>query len=221
MNSRRTRMSGAIIITGTGRAFVAGADISRLAVAETGELEKYARFGQGGIPADRAFFEAGNRRRQWFRAGRRLRTRARVPYPHRIDPGEVRSPRGQARPDSRIRRNAAAAPLVGRGVALQLILTGDQIDGTEAARWDSRMRSSKPTHCSPRRARWRRRCSRTRPLRWRTRSSPWTSDSMRRSKTGFASKHASLARSRQRPTCAKERRHFSRSGPPEVPRRLM
>src|ERR1039457_4179616 len=38
---------GAIIITGAGRAFVAGADISRLAAAETGDLEKFARFGQG------------------------------------------------------------------------------------------------------------------------------------------------------------------------------
>src|ERR1035438_2908501 len=37
---------GAIIITGAGRAFVAGADIVRLAAAQQGDLEKFARFGQ-------------------------------------------------------------------------------------------------------------------------------------------------------------------------------
>ncbi len=125
---------GAIIITGAGRAFVAGADISRLAAAETGELEKYARFGQSVfrkietcpkpvIAAVNGFALGGGCELALACHVRVASTLAKFGLPE-VKLGLIPGYGGTQR----------LPRLVGRGLALQMILTGDHIDGTEAAR---------------------------------------------------------------------------------------
>ncbi len=125
---------GAIIITGAGRAFVAGADISRLAAAETGDLEKFARFGQAVfrrielspkpvIAAVNGFALGGGCELALACHVRIASTQAKFGLPE-VKLGLIPGYGGTQR----------LPRLVGRGAALQLILTGDTIDGTEAAR---------------------------------------------------------------------------------------
>jgi enoyl-CoA hydratase len=125
---------GAIIITGAGRAFVAGADISRLAAAETGDLEKFARFGQAVfrrielspkpvIAAVNGFALGGGCELALACHVRIASTLAKFGLPE-VKLGLIPGYGGTQR----------LPRLVGRGAALQLILTGDTIDGTEAAR---------------------------------------------------------------------------------------
>ncbi len=125
---------GVIVLTGTGRAFVAGADISRLAVAEQGELEKFARFGQGVfrrielsskpvIAAVNGFALGGGCELALACHMRIASTQAKFGLPE-VKLGLIPGYGGTQR----------LPRLVGRGAALQLILTGDPIDGTEAAR---------------------------------------------------------------------------------------
>ena len=125
---------GVIVLTGTGRAFVAGADISRLAVAEQGELEKFARFGQGVfrrielsakpvIAAVNGFALGGGCELALACHVRIASTLAKFGLPE-VKLGLIPGYGGTQR----------LPRLVGRGAALQLILTGDPIDGTEAGR---------------------------------------------------------------------------------------
>jgi enoyl-CoA hydratase len=125
---------GVIVLTGAGRAFVAGADISRLAVAEQGELEKFARFGQGVfrrielsakpvIAAVNGFALGGGCELALACHVRIASTQAKFGLPE-VKLGLIPGYGGTQR----------LPRLVGRGAALQLILTGDPIDGTEAAR---------------------------------------------------------------------------------------
>jgi enoyl-CoA hydratase len=125
---------GAIVLTGAGRAFVAGADIARLAVAEQGELEKFARFGQGVfrrielsskpvIAAVNGFALGGGCELALACHVRVASTQAKFGLPE-VKLGLIPGYGGTQR----------LPRLVGRGAALQLILTGDPIDGTEAAR---------------------------------------------------------------------------------------
>jgi enoyl-CoA hydratase len=125
---------GAIIITGAGRAFVAGADISRLAAAETGDLEKFARFGQGVlrrielsskpvIAAVNGFALGGGCELALSCHVRVASTQAKFGLPE-VKLGLIPGYGGTQR----------LPRLVGRGVALQMILTGDTFDGTDAAR---------------------------------------------------------------------------------------
>jgi enoyl-CoA hydratase len=125
---------GAIIITGAGRAFVAGADISRLAAAETGDLEKFSRFGQAVfrrielspkpvIAAVNGFALGGGCELALACHVRIASTQATFGLPE-VKLGLIPGYGGTQR----------LPRLVGRGAALQLILTGDTIDGTEAAR---------------------------------------------------------------------------------------
>jgi len=125
---------GAIIVTGAGRAFVAGADISRLAVAQTGELEKFARRGQGVfrkielsskpvIAAVNGFALGGGCELALACHVRIASTQAKFGLPE-VKLGLIPGYGGTQR----------LPRLIGRGPALQLILTGDPIDGTEAAR---------------------------------------------------------------------------------------
>jgi enoyl-CoA hydratase len=125
---------GAIVLTGAGRAFVSGADISRLAVAEQGELEKFARFGQGVfrrielsskpvIAAVNGFALGGGCELALACHVRVASTQAKFGLPE-VKLGLIPGYGGTQR----------LPRLVGRGAALQLILTGDPIDGTEAAR---------------------------------------------------------------------------------------
>jgi len=125
---------GVVVLTGAGRAFVAGADISRLAVAEQGELEKFARFGQGVfrrielsskpvIAAVNGFALGGGCELALACHVRVASTQAKFGLPE-VKLGLIPGYGGTQR----------LPRLVGRGAALQLILTGDPIDGTEAAR---------------------------------------------------------------------------------------
>jgi len=125
---------GAIIITGAGRAFVAGADISRLAAAETGELEKFARYGQGVfrrielsskpvIAAVNGFALGGGCELALACHVRVASTLAKFGLPE-VKLGLIPGYGGTQR----------LPRLIGRGAALQMILTGDTVDGTEAVR---------------------------------------------------------------------------------------
>jgi len=125
---------GAIIITGAGRAFVAGADISRLAAAETGALERFARIGQGVfrrielsskpvIAAVNGFALGGGCELALSCHVRVASTLAKFGLPE-VKLGLIPGYGGTQR----------LPRLIGRGAALQMILTGDTIDGTEAAR---------------------------------------------------------------------------------------
>lgn len=125
---------GAIIITGAGRAFVAGADIARLAAAEGGELEKFARFGQGVfrrielspkpvIAAVNGFALGGGCELALACHIRIASTLAKFGLPE-VKLGLIPGYGGTQR----------LPRLIGRGAALQMILTGDTIDGAEAAR---------------------------------------------------------------------------------------
>jgi enoyl-CoA hydratase len=125
---------GAIVITGAGRAFVAGADISRLAAAETGDLEKFARFGQTVfrrielspkpvIAAVNGFALGGGCELALACHIRIASTLAKFGLPE-VKLGLIPGYGGTQR----------LPRLVGRGAALQLILTGDTVDGTEAVR---------------------------------------------------------------------------------------
>jgi enoyl-CoA hydratase len=125
---------GAIIITGAGRAFVAGADITRLAVSQQGELEKFARFGQSVfrrielsskpvIAAVNGFALGGGCELALACHVRVASTLAKFGLPE-VKLGLIPGYGGTQR----------LPRLIGRGAALQLILTGDPVDGTEAAR---------------------------------------------------------------------------------------
>jgi enoyl-CoA hydratase len=125
---------GAIIFTGAGRAFVAGADISRLADAKTGDLEKFARFGQGVfrriellskpvIAAVNGFALGGGCELALACHVRVASTLAKFGLPE-VKLGLIPGYGGTQR----------LPRLIGRGAALQMILTGETIDGTEAAR---------------------------------------------------------------------------------------
>ena len=125
---------GVIILTGAGRAFVAGADISKLAVARTGELEKFARVGQSVfrrielsskpvIAAVNGFALGGGCELALACHVRIASTQAKFGLPE-VKLGLIPGYGGTQR----------LPRLIGRGAALQLILTGDTIDGAEAAR---------------------------------------------------------------------------------------
>ena len=125
---------GAIILTGAGRAFVAGADISRLAAAQTGELERFARRGQDVfrrievsskpvIAAVNGFALGGGCELALSCHIRIETTQAKFGLPE-VKLGLIPGYGGTQR----------LPRLIGRGAALQMILTGDTIDGTEAAR---------------------------------------------------------------------------------------
>jgi enoyl-CoA hydratase len=125
---------GAIILTGAGRAFVAGADISKLAVAKAGELEKFARVGQSVfrrielsskpvIAAVNGFALGGGCELALSCHVRIASTQAKFGLPE-VKLGLIPGYGGTQR----------LPRLIGRGAALQLILTGDPIDGTDAAR---------------------------------------------------------------------------------------
>lgn len=125
---------GVIIITGAGRAFVAGADISRLAAAQTGELEKFSRLGQNVfrriellhkpvIAAVNGFALGGGCELALSCHLRIASTLAKFGLPE-VKLGLIPGYGGTQR----------LPRLIGRGAALGLILTGETIDGAEAAR---------------------------------------------------------------------------------------
>jgi enoyl-CoA hydratase len=125
---------GAVVITGAGRAFVAGADISALATAAAGELEKFARDGQAlfrrieqspkpVIAAVNGFALGGGCELALACHVRIASSQAKFGLPE-VRLGLIPGYGGTQR----------LPRLIGRGRALQLILTGDAIDAAEALR---------------------------------------------------------------------------------------
>ncbi len=125
---------GAIVLTGTGRAFVAGADIAVLAAAADGALEKYSRAGQRLfrrleqsakpiIAAVNGFALGGGFELALACHVRIASEQARFGLPE-VKLGLIPGYGGTQR----------LPRLVGRGAALQLILTGEPVDPAEALR---------------------------------------------------------------------------------------
>ena len=125
---------GAIVLTGAGRAFVAGADVSTLADAGPGALETFARAGQTlfrrleqsakpVIAAVNGFALGGGCELALACHVRVASTQARFGLPE-VKLGLMPGYGGTQR----------LPRLVGRGRALQLILTGEAIDAAEAHR---------------------------------------------------------------------------------------
>lgn len=124
----------AIIITGAGRSFVAGADISEIAAVSTAELAKFAHNGQGifraiertskpVIAAVNGFALGGGCELALSCHVRIASTKAKFGLPE-VKLGLIPGYGGTQR----------LPRLIGRGPALKLILSGDPIDGTEAHR---------------------------------------------------------------------------------------
>ncbi len=125
---------GAIILTGAGRAFVAGADISALAAEDAAGLAKRSQIGQGiyraieqartpVIAAVNGFAFGGGCELALACHLRVVAEGAKIAVPE-VKLGLIPGYGGTQR----------LARLVGRGRALQMILTGDPVDGTEAYR---------------------------------------------------------------------------------------
>jgi enoyl-CoA hydratase len=125
---------GAVVLTGAGRAFVAGADIAGLAVNSAGEMHRLSRTGQEVfrnierskkpvIAAVNGFAFGGGCELALSCHLRIASEQARFGLPE-VKLGLIPGYGGTQR----------LPRLVGRGRALQLILTGDPIDGAEAFR---------------------------------------------------------------------------------------
>jgi enoyl-CoA hydratase len=125
---------GAIIITGAGRAFVAGADIGGLAEAKPGELERFSRAGQtlfrrieqSSVPIIAAVngFALGGGFELALACHIRIASdTAKFGLPE-VKLGLMPGYGGTQR----------LPRLIGRGRALQMILTAEQVDATEALR---------------------------------------------------------------------------------------
>ena len=125
---------GAIILTGAGRAFVAGADIGDMANENTAALESFARRGQAVfraiertakpvIAAVNGFALGGGSELALSCHVRVASTKAKFGLPE-VKLGLIPGYGGTQR----------LPRLVGRGPALKLILSGEPVDGTEAYR---------------------------------------------------------------------------------------
>jgi enoyl-CoA hydratase len=125
---------GAVIFTGAGRAFVAGADISGLSTPKPGELERFARSGQllfrrieqSAKPIIAAVngFALGGGFELTLACHVRIASSAATFGLPEVKLGLIPGYGGTQR----------LPRLVGRGRALQLILTGQSIDAAEALR---------------------------------------------------------------------------------------
>ncbi|HVT39391.1 MAG TPA: enoyl-CoA hydratase-related protein [Gemmatimonadaceae bacterium] len=125
---------GAVVLTGAGRAFVAGADISGLATAKPGELERFARTGQllfrrierSAKPIIAAVngFALGGGVELALACHVRIASSAATFGLPEVKLGLIPGYGGTQR----------LPRLIGRGRAMQLILTGETIDAMEALR---------------------------------------------------------------------------------------
>jgi len=122
-----------VILTGAGdKAFIAGADINELAQVTAVEAEQSSAFGQGVLilrESRKPVIAAVN--------GFALVAVAKPPWLARFESRgerEVRSAGSESRSHSWRRWNATSPRLVGKGRALQLILSGEIISAQEAYR---------------------------------------------------------------------------------------
>ena len=125
-----------VIMTGSGeKAFIAGADI--------GELAKHDAVSRQGVypsraeraKPDREPGQAGDRLHQRIRARRRMRNCDGMHYASGERKRQARAARGEAWNHPRLRRDATICrDLVGKGIAMQLVLAGEMISAQEAHR---------------------------------------------------------------------------------------
>ena len=99
-----------IILTGEGKAFVAGADIAEMAGKSQEQGRHFSRARAEDVPQPRAPRQARDRGGQRLRPRRRPRAGHGLRLPHRERRGQVRPARGQPGGHPRIRRDAAPAP---------------------------------------------------------------------------------------------------------------
>ncbi len=90
----------AVVLTGNGRAFAAGADIAEMRGLDAQQAEGFSRLGHAAMDALESLAVPHDRGRARLCAGRRLRTRVWVRLDLRIRKGALRPTGGQARPDS-------------------------------------------------------------------------------------------------------------------------
>ena len=100
--------------------------------ADADERHASTRSWPARLRSHREHRQAGDRRDQWLRARRRLRAGDGVHASDRGRHGEARSAGDQSRPDSRLRRHAAAGAAGRHGPALELMLTGQPVSAAEA-----------------------------------------------------------------------------------------
>ena len=119
-----------VILTGAGdRAFAAGADIKEMVDLTPAEGLAFGRKGQALHQRRRTPAAAGDRRGQWLRLRRRLRTGHRLRYSARLGERPLRAAGGQPGHSTRLGRHATTAPARrtrSRG--------GDDLHGTPGAR---------------------------------------------------------------------------------------
>ena len=124
-----------VILTGAGdKAFVAGADINELAVQTPTSGREHALRGQAVLELDREPGQAGDRGHQRLRARRRLRAGHGLHAAGGGRHGAARPAGNQSRPLPGYAGTQRLARLVGRGRAMELLLTGRQITAEEAQR---------------------------------------------------------------------------------------
>jgi enoyl-CoA hydratase len=125
-----------IIITGAGQFFVAGADINEIkALKGYDEAYEVVRAGQQLFSKIEQSRKAGHRRHQRpGMPGRRQRAGHGLPHPPGGGQRPVRPAGDQAGHHARLGRHTAPAAPGGQGLALEIILGGDNIKAQEAYR---------------------------------------------------------------------------------------
>ena len=122
-----------IVLAGAGeKAFVAGADISELATLAPIEARERARQGQALMRRVETLGKPVIARIQGYALGGGMELAMACHLRIAQREGEDRPARDQSRPDSGLRRHAAAAAARGRAAALELCLLGHQIDAQRA-----------------------------------------------------------------------------------------
>ena len=127
---------GAIVLTGSEKAFAAGADIKEM---QTNLRRRVAQGLHRRLGARLADPQAHDRGGGGLRARRRLRAGDDVRFHRRRRNREIRPAGDQARRHPRRRRHAAPARFVGKSKAMDMALTGRMMDAAEAERCGPRL----------------------------------------------------------------------------------
>ena len=125
---------GAVVLTGSGRAFVAGADIGGLAAAKTGELERFSRAGQATFRRIERFPKPVIAAVNGFALGGGFELALACHVRIASDAAKFGLPEVKLGLIPGYGGTQRLPRLVGRGRALQLILTAEMIDAAEALR---------------------------------------------------------------------------------------
>ena len=140
-----------IILTGAGeKAFVAGADINELSTRRPARRVKNPLFGPAHVPPARNNGQAIYRCDQWFRARRRMRTRSRLHDAHREPNAKIGQPEVKLGIVAGIMAvRSGCRGFAAKGIAHELILTGEMISAEEALRIGLVNRVAEPAELLP------------------------------------------------------------------------